>query len=213
MSPIAMIWPASLGYTTAAPLGMESTKSASSGRSAREATPPVLTTTEPSGPPIRSSWRKYPLCVWKVAPGASVMVCNRPRGSVSCTRSPGRSGPRLAAAPVGEPVSSSGISGVVTVPESRSAGEHPGDIEVPEQPGHDAVGPEHGQHRGHPRGELDGPHRVLAGQPPVDDGTGRQRDEHRADRRGPPRLGRHRGRRDPVDVSDDVAPADGEVVV
>ena len=34
-----------------------------------------------------------PLAVWKSRPGSSVIVCIRPFGSVSCTRSPGRSVP------------------------------------------------------------------------------------------------------------------------
>ena len=39
--------------------------------------------------------------MWNSRPASSVIVCRRPFGSVSCTRSPARSGPRRWAAPVG----------------------------------------------------------------------------------------------------------------
>ena len=57
-------------------------------------------TTTPSGDPIRSSCASEPLWVWNSLPGSSVMVCIRPLGSVSWTRSPARNGPR-GARPVG----------------------------------------------------------------------------------------------------------------
>ena len=64
--------------------------------------PLVVRTTLPSGAPISSSCSKIPRWVWNCLPAASVIVCIRPFGSVSCTRSPAANGPRDAAsAPVG----------------------------------------------------------------------------------------------------------------
>ena len=42
---------------------------------------------------MRSSCASGPLCEWNSLPGSSVIVCMRPLGPVSCTRSPTRNGP------------------------------------------------------------------------------------------------------------------------
>src|SRR6202023_917054 len=55
--------------------------------------PPPDLTTFPSGPPMMSSWLSVPRWVWKDAPDRSVIRWLRPLGSVSCTGSPGISGP------------------------------------------------------------------------------------------------------------------------
>jgi len=55
MSAAARICAASLGYTIAAPRGIDMTKSRSSGRSARYSWPALLTTTLPSGWPTSTS--------------------------------------------------------------------------------------------------------------------------------------------------------------
>ena len=70
-------------------------------------------TTVPSGRPISSSCRNRPRWVWNSLPGASVIVCSRPFGSVSCTRSPSpaRSRSRRWAAPRGRPVPRTSCSG------------------------------------------------------------------------------------------------------
>ena len=63
--------------------------------------PPVVVIMVPSGPPISSSCWIDPLWVWNSLPATRVIVCIRPFGSVSCTRSPTANGPRRCAAPVG----------------------------------------------------------------------------------------------------------------
>jgi hypothetical protein len=68
---------------TAAPRGIDSTKSTSSGRSARYCVPLVDDTTLPSGAPINSSCSIAPRWVWNCLPAVSVTVCNRPFGSES----------------------------------------------------------------------------------------------------------------------------------
>src|SRR4051794_10269242 len=95
---------------------MDSTKSESNGLRARYGVPPLLVTTTPSGPPSNVSCDSEPRWVWNSLPGVSVMVCIRPLGSVSCTRSPSWSGPLRCAAPVG--VSVVGVS-VLTGPSFR----------------------------------------------------------------------------------------------
>ena len=62
---------------------------------------PWSVTTMPSARPIRSSWATAPLLVWNSLPAASVIVCSRCLGPVSCTRSPGAKGPRRRRAPLG----------------------------------------------------------------------------------------------------------------
>src|SRR5919206_416677 len=84
---------------TCAPRGMESTKSASSGRNARYPVLAVEWTTEPSGAPMRSSCAIAPRWVWKSLPGSRTTVCSRPLGSVSCTRSPATKAPATGGAP------------------------------------------------------------------------------------------------------------------
>src|SRR3954447_2308713 len=78
---------------TWAPRGIDSTKSASSGRNARYPVFAVEYTTDPSGAPIRSSCAIAPRWVWKALPGSRTTVWCRPLGSVSCTRSPTRKAP------------------------------------------------------------------------------------------------------------------------
>src|SRR3954447_25189160 len=78
---------------TCAPRGIDSTKSASSGRNARYPVLAVEKSTEPSGAPIRSSCAIAPRWVWNCLPGSRTTVCSRPLGSVSCTRSPTANAP------------------------------------------------------------------------------------------------------------------------
>ncbi|GAB3936802.1 hypothetical protein GCM10027614_13900 [Micromonospora vulcania] len=52
--------------------------------------------------------------MWNSLPGSSVTVCIRPLGSVSCTRSPGRNGPRCTGVSAGVAASAG------TVEELRS---------------------------------------------------------------------------------------------
>src|SRR4051795_6895360 len=103
---------------TWAPRGIDSTKSASSGRSARYPVLAVECTTDPSGAPIRSSWLMAPRCVWNSRPGSRTTVWWRPLGSVSCTRSPIRNAPGTGSgtcsgnfAGPGSPVTTTGSSG------------------------------------------------------------------------------------------------------
>ncbi len=91
--PRARICAASFGYTIAAPRGIDMTKSRRSGRSARYSWPPLLVTTEPSGWPMSSVCLRTPWWVCSSPSPRSVMVCRRPLGPVSWTRSPMRKGP------------------------------------------------------------------------------------------------------------------------
>ena len=129
-SPIVTTWPASFGYTTAAPRGIDSTKSAYSGRSARYSTPPVLRTTTPSSRADQVVVRDRALVGVEVLPASSVTVCMRPLGSVSWTRSPARSGPRLTAGhalprgsapPTVRPRRTRSTSAVASTPRHRAA--------------------------------------------------------------------------------------------
>src|SRR6478609_9212227 len=72
---------------------MDKTKSERSGRRVWYCWPTLLTTTEPSGLPMISSWLRKPRWVWNAPPVSRLMVFIRPRSSVSCTRSPTRNGP------------------------------------------------------------------------------------------------------------------------
>src|SRR3954447_1943536 len=94
--------------------------------------PAVLRTTVPSGRPMRSSWRNSPRWVWNSRPGVRVIVCSRPFGSVSWTRSPARSGPRRTAAPVGGVRTSS--SAGLTAKECRTRGGRVAKGAVPRSP-------------------------------------------------------------------------------
>src|SRR4051794_41754015 len=78
---------------TAAPRGMVTVYSFSSGRSARELVPPTDVTTTPSGRPISSSWSTAPLVVWNRPPAASTTECRRFLLLVSVIRSPATNGP------------------------------------------------------------------------------------------------------------------------
>src|SRR5690625_294625 len=86
---------------TAAPRGIDSTKSSYPGRIAWYSTPAVLRTVTPAGRPSRSSCSIHPWWVWNWSPGTRTIVWSRPRGSVSCTLSPGTKGPRRTRVPVG----------------------------------------------------------------------------------------------------------------
>ena len=78
---------------TAAPRGIDITKSTSSGRSARYGVPLFEFTIVPSAAPIRSSCAMPPRWVWNSLPGSSTTVYLRPLESVNCTRSPTWNGP------------------------------------------------------------------------------------------------------------------------
>src|SRR4051812_22640434 len=83
---------------TAAPRGIDRTKSTSNGRRARYWVPLVALTTLPSGAPMSASCWMAPRWVWNCLPGSRVTVCRRPFESDSCTRSPWRNGPDPGAA-------------------------------------------------------------------------------------------------------------------
>src|SRR5215213_9247261 len=94
MSAMATIWAASLGYTTAAPRGMETTNSLSRGRNTRYSPPADEAMLNPSRRPIRSSWSMEPRLVKNCLPAWRQRLWRRPFVSVSRTHSPSSSGPR-----------------------------------------------------------------------------------------------------------------------
>src|SRR5215217_1223504 len=105
---------------------MESTKSASSGRSARYPVFAVECTTDPSGAPISSSWLIAPRWVWNSLPGVSTTVWCRPLGSVSCTRSPTRKAPSIGSAGSAPTSAGAGSPATTTGSTATSASTSPG---------------------------------------------------------------------------------------
>ena len=83
-----------LRVDTAAPRGMETTNSESSGRNTRYSPPADEVTVNPSSRPISSSCSRWPLLEKNRLPGSRQKLWRRPLPSRSRTHSPARSGPR-----------------------------------------------------------------------------------------------------------------------